>query len=145
MSNNIQAEFKALQDNQKVLTIMIFSLITVVVWVILSLVRSQRSETIDPELTALSQPLNPSINTEVLTEIEQKRAYSEAELRDFPIYIRRTTETAVSPFSGAALASPQPTTIQEAITSPTPSATTSANQTSPSPTTVPTATDSGTL
>jgi len=113
----IQDEFKALQDHQKLLTVMIFSLLTVVVWVVVSLLSSQRTDTIDPELTALSKPLNPSINTEVLSQIEQKRAYTQAELADFPIYVRKTTTQEVMPFSGATR-SPTPTATNSGSVTP---------------------------
>lgn len=140
MSKNIQAEFRALQDHQKLLTIMIFSLVTVVIWVVASLIRSQRTDTIDRELTALSRPLNPSINTEVLTEIEQKRVYTEAELSTFPVYVRRTRDPVVSPFSGTTLTEDeaQPEVNVESLFAP--AETSSPAATLPTPTPTPTST-----
>ncbi len=100
MSSTIQAEFKAIHDNQKLLVILIFFFVTVIFWVTASLFKSQSTNTIDPKLLLQATPLNPSINTEVLSEIELKRNYSEAELSSFPIFIRRVENQTISPFSG---------------------------------------------
>lgn len=80
-------QLKSLQGNQKILGVFIFSLITVVIWISLSLVTSQTKTAISPESQALAKPLNPSINTDVLNSIEGKRIYETSELEDFPIYI----------------------------------------------------------
>jgi len=99
MSSSIQAEFKALQDNQKMLVLLIFSLITVIIWVGASIINSQHTSSIEPELQAQGTPLNPSISTEILSEIEQKRVYSDQELSAFPIFFLRSQNQEISPFS----------------------------------------------
>lgn len=104
----IQDEFKALYANQKLLTVLVFSLVTVLVWVGASLFRSQRKTSISPELQELAAPLNPSINAEILTEIEQKRQFSPSELADFPIYVLRDRDAATRQTAPAAT-SPTPT------------------------------------
>lgn len=79
-------ELTSLRHGQQLLVILMFSLVTIVVWVSISLITSQTKTAIPTELQNLATPLNPSINTEVLTIIEQKRAYDPAQLTQFPIY-----------------------------------------------------------
>lgn len=82
-----QTQFKSLQDNQKLLGLLLFSLITVVIWISISLITSQKKTVISEESKALAKPLNPSINVEVLDLIDQKRLYTTMELESFPIYV----------------------------------------------------------
>ena len=65
---------------------MIFTLVTIMIWVGLSIFQTQQRTGISEELQQLALPLNPNINTEVLNRINQKRSYSPEELADFPVY-----------------------------------------------------------
>jgi hypothetical protein len=75
-----------LKHKQWFLRILVFSFVTVIIWVGLSLFRSQQATVIPEELQKLARPLNPNINLDVISRIEQKRAFSEAELSNFPVY-----------------------------------------------------------
>jgi hypothetical protein len=83
----VNKELSALRLSQQVLIILIFSLVTIVVWIGLSLLNSQSKTAISAESQSLATPLNPSINIQVLEELESKRAYSDSELSSFPIYL----------------------------------------------------------
>lgn len=76
-----------LKIRQQVLYILIFSFVTVVVWVGVSLFSSQKKTGIAPDLLLLSKSLNPTINTEFVSEIERKRSFGEEELFNFPVYV----------------------------------------------------------
>ena len=65
---------------------MLFTLVTVVVWLVISIVTSQRQSGIDAQLKNLAKPLNPNLNIEVINRLEQKQTFSPDQLRDFPIY-----------------------------------------------------------
>lgn len=65
---------------------MIFTLVTAMIWVGVSLFRSQQRTGIPIELQNLAKPLNPNINTQVIERIEKKRGYSPSELANFPVY-----------------------------------------------------------
>ncbi len=75
-----------LRRRQGLLYIMLFSLVTIVVWGAFSVFLSQRSNPIDPQLLKLSAPLNPSIDSTVIEKLKAKKQFSNAELKDFPIY-----------------------------------------------------------
>lgn len=75
-----------LQQNQRVLQFAIFTLVTVLIWVGFSLNQSQEKTKITPQQQTLALPLNPTINQEILDELEAKEAFSEEELMAFPIY-----------------------------------------------------------
>jgi hypothetical protein len=82
----MKTQFSSLQHKQTLLKIMIFTLVTVIIWVGLTLFRTQRETGITPKQQLLAEPLNPNINMSVLERLEQKRYYTPEELADFPIY-----------------------------------------------------------
>ncbi len=84
--NSTTFDLKNLRFKQQALALLIFSFVTVLIWIVVGIATSQREERISPELQALAKPLNPNINEKVLSAIEQKRRYSAAELARFPIY-----------------------------------------------------------
>lgn len=84
--NAFQRELNNLQHRQQLLYILLFSFATVIVWIGVSLLSSQQDTGIPPEIQLLATPLNPTINLDVLTDIRNKRAYTDDELRSFPIY-----------------------------------------------------------
>jgi hypothetical protein len=116
-----------LKQKQVLLRIMVFTLVTVMAWVIFGLLHSQTKTTLPPELSALSQPLNPNLDQTVFDKIQQKRSISAQELSSFPIYVittdanGRTTNAVLSGNDSSVVTS----------TSPSPSA-------QPSPEVVPT-------
>lgn len=75
-----------LYKRQQILQLATFTLITIFIWIGFSLFRSQKKTAISAEQTLLSQPLTPSINTQVIESLEQKKYYQDEELQDFPIY-----------------------------------------------------------
>lgn len=106
-----------LQQKQIFVRLLVFSLVTVMVWVFFSLFRSQQSSAIDPELQRLAIPLVPVIDTATLTELEQRRSFTPEELAQFPIYtvfrdetgteqIRLKTSTGVASRSAQPAATP---------------------------------------
>lgn len=79
-------QLSSLQHRQTILKIMIFTLVTAVIWVGLTLFRTQQKTEISPELQKLAIPLNPNLNLGALTRIEAKKEYTEQDLSDFPVY-----------------------------------------------------------
>ncbi len=81
-----------LHQRQRVLQILVFSLITIFFWVFLSLLMSQKKTKISAELKTMAVPLTPTIDEETITSLESKRFFSEDELAEFPIYKIITSE-----------------------------------------------------
>ena len=75
-----------LRVKQQALYVMIFSFVTVVIWISASLFRSQRRTGISPDLLELAKPLSPTINVDVIDQIEQSESYTDQELVQFQIY-----------------------------------------------------------
>lgn len=75
-----------LRIKQQALYVMIFSFVTIVIWISASLFRSQRRTGISPDLLELAKPLSPTINVEIIDEIEESINYSDQELVQFQIY-----------------------------------------------------------
>lgn len=84
--DTIKKDIKKLQQSKQFLTIMVLLFVVLFFWVTVSLITSQTSERVDPQLQVLSQPLTPVIDTEVFDTIAQKREYSQSELSAFTIF-----------------------------------------------------------
>ncbi len=82
----IANEFSKLKQNQKLLAILILFFVCTIAWTVASLFSSQTTSNISPKLLKISKPLNPVLDVEVLSKLEQKRLYTEEDLVDFPIY-----------------------------------------------------------
>ena len=82
----IKKDIKKLRQNKQFLAILILLFVSLLFWVIISLITSQTSKKIDPEIQQLSRPLTPVINTEVFDTIEAKKEYTESELSAFTIF-----------------------------------------------------------
>jgi hypothetical protein len=81
-----QKKLSNLRVKQQALYIMIFSFVTVVIWITGSLFRSQKKTGISPDLLELAKPLSPTINVDVIDSIEDRKVYSDQELFEFQIY-----------------------------------------------------------
>lgn len=57
------------------------------IWIGGTLLTSQRTSGISPEIQKAAQPLNPNIDMQTLTELESKRVFAPEELRGFPIFM----------------------------------------------------------
>lgn len=75
----------SLKQKQGLLRILIFSLVTIMIWVGFSIFHSQNTTAISPDLLKLAEPLNPNINVDALQRIEQKRSFGPNDLANFPI------------------------------------------------------------
>jgi hypothetical protein len=75
-----------LRIKQRVLYLLIFSFVTVLVWVGGSLFSSQSKSGISAELKNLAKPLNPVINVDLIREMGQKKHFTDQELESFQIY-----------------------------------------------------------
>ena len=75
-----------LKQKQAFLRVLVFSLLTVMIWVGFSLFRSQQRTVIPPELLQLAVPLNPNVDLDTVTRLEQKKTYLPSELTGFPVY-----------------------------------------------------------
>ena len=82
----MKTQLSHLQQKQTFLKIFIFTFVTVMIWVGLTLFRTQQRPGITPLQQKMAEPLNPNINAEVFDLVEQKKFYSPEELTDFPIY-----------------------------------------------------------
>lgn len=85
-TNSFQDQLKNLKKRKEILVILLFFFVIVIFWIGLSLFSSQQQAGITAEQKKLAQPLPPNINTAVIEKIEEKRAFSDFELKDFPIY-----------------------------------------------------------
>lgn len=115
----MKTQLAQLQQKQTFLKILIFTLVTVMVWVGLTLFRTQQRTGITPELLKMAEALNPNINEAVLSEIEQKRAYSPEELNDFPIYSITTDRTGEQQLVVFSASDRQRRQVQENVSQPT--------------------------
>lgn len=81
-----EKKLSGLRFKQQALYLMIFSFVTIVIWIGGSLFSSQKRTGIAPELLELAKPLNPTINTVLLEELEARKNYTAEELQYFQVY-----------------------------------------------------------
>jgi hypothetical protein len=123
MNLNFRDQLTALRKQQFLLGILVFSFVTVMVWAASSLFQTQRETKIDPALIKLARSLNPTINQEILSKIEEKRSFSAGELSNFPIYKLTITQEGTQQVSTIGTdGSPGPTSSVTPSPSPTASA-----------------------
>lgn len=84
--DTVKKDIKKLRQNKQFLAMLILLFVIMLFWIIISLISSQTSEKISPELQKLSKALTPAIDTIVFEDIAQKRQYSESELSAFTIF-----------------------------------------------------------
>ncbi len=82
----IKTTIKSLQNQQTFLKLLIFSFVTVMIWIAFSIFSSQQKPQISAELQKMAIPLSPNIDMDVISRIEQKKDYSDQELSNFVIY-----------------------------------------------------------
>lgn len=76
---------KRLQQRKELLAILLFFFVIVIFWIGLSILASQQQSGITGEQRQAAQPLSPSLNTQVIEALENKRMYSASDLESFPI------------------------------------------------------------
>lgn len=79
-------DLKKIQQSKQLLTIFILLFVALLFWIIISLVTSQTTEKISPELQKLAKPLTPTVDTSILEKISGKIKYSDDELSTFTIF-----------------------------------------------------------
>lgn len=86
VQKDIRQEIISLRHNQYFLALLVLLFVSIIVWTSVSIVTSQKESKVSPKLQQLAKPLTPTISTEVIDELENKRVYSAEDLAAFPIY-----------------------------------------------------------
>lgn len=79
-------QLKNLKHGQQLLAMGILLLVISVAWIFLGIFAGQQSTIITSAQKKAATPLTPQLDETVLAEIENKRAYTQSELENFPIY-----------------------------------------------------------
>ena len=86
MPNKFAKQLEKIKHKKKLLVILVFALVSVLVWIVVGIFSAQTKMGISPALTAMAKPLTPTLKGAVLETIEQKEYYSSNQLEDFPIF-----------------------------------------------------------
>lgn len=65
-----------MEDDKDLLLISLFTFLTVGLWIFFELVKTSKTTTVTPIVQQAITPLTPTIDTDILTELEQKQTYS---------------------------------------------------------------------
>ena len=82
---SIVTDLKRLQRNRIYLVMMVLLLVGALIWVMTTILRVEDSSEVTQKAIQHSTPLNPNLETDVFTTVENKRYLPEAELEAFPI------------------------------------------------------------
>ncbi len=91
--NQYQKSIQKLKARKGLLYILIFSLVTVFIWIGISIFLSQKKTKVPEKVQNYTKPLNPNIDREIVEEIEARRYFSEDELQNFFIYTKQEEKT----------------------------------------------------
>lgn len=72
-----------LRRREDLLRILIFTLVTVLVWISFEIYLSQKQTKVAEDFASYTLPLNPNIDRTVLQEIQNRRGFSDEELQEF--------------------------------------------------------------
>lgn len=95
--NKAVQELQKLKHNQFLMYLLVFSLVTITIWVGISLFLSQKTDQVDPDLQKLALPLSPTIDTKAIDTIEQNQEFPLESLSNFPIYMSVTRKIGEAP------------------------------------------------
>ncbi|OGJ37553.1 MAG: hypothetical protein A2383_00850 [Candidatus Pacebacteria bacterium RIFOXYB1_FULL_39_46] len=84
---NLNDQLKKLQQRKDLLIIFLLFFVISIFWIAIDVLSSQQKTGISAEQRQLAKPLSPSLDSQVIEDLEQKIIYSESELRNFPIYV----------------------------------------------------------
>ncbi len=79
------ASMHRLRQQQIFLKILVFSFFVVLIWIGVSVFQSQKKTALPSELVQMSTPLNPNIDLDAVSRIEQKRVYTASDLAQFSV------------------------------------------------------------
>lgn len=103
MQNSFSKDLKRLQQNQQFLTIVVLLFVCMIFWLVISLFSTTQEKQTDAMLIQLAKPLNPTIDRDTFSLLEERQSYSKQELESFPIYkfakIDRSTEQIIVPIT----------------------------------------------
>lgn len=80
-------QLNLLKRDQFALGLLIFSLVTIMAWIGVSMYFTQRQPTLSPEIQFIAQPLNPNLDQDTVKKIEDETYYDPNTLTSFPIYV----------------------------------------------------------
>lgn len=81
-----------LKKREDLLRVLIFSLVTVFIWIGLSIFLSQRDSKVPLDVQKHVLPLNPNIDRTIFPELSSRKKYTPEELTSFDIYQLHTSE-----------------------------------------------------
>lgn len=85
--------FKDKKTQQQLLVFAALIVLGLIIWLIMSIFLAPKNEAIDPGLSSLTQTIDPELNLAILPLIAQRTEFTAAELSDFPIYLKYTSNS----------------------------------------------------
>jgi hypothetical protein len=64
-----------MDDDRELLLISFFTFLTVALWIFFELVKTTKTTTVTPAAAQAIVPLTPTIDTDILTVLEEKQSY----------------------------------------------------------------------
>ncbi len=86
MQNQFQIQLEKIKTKRKLFFALIFALAAAFVWIFVSIFSTQGAAGVSPEMKKMAEPLNPTLNTDVLDRLESRRYFTQQDLQRFPVY-----------------------------------------------------------
>ncbi|HQM15605.1 MAG TPA: hypothetical protein PLM16_00125 [Candidatus Woesebacteria bacterium] len=85
--DKFSTKLNKLQQERRLLFILIFSLVAIFLWVLTSIFSTRQNKKISAELVKLAEPLVPTLDQAVLERVSKKNIFTKEDLSRFPIYV----------------------------------------------------------
>lgn len=86
-SFNLADQLKKLQQRKELLIIFLMFFVIAIFWIVIDLLASQQQTGITSKQRQLAKQINPSLDSKVIEEIEQKTSYPANDLKKFPVFV----------------------------------------------------------
>lgn len=86
MPSKAAKQLEKIKSEKKLLLTLVFAMVALFLWVVVSLISTRGQQVISPELSKLAEPLVPTLDQNVLEKLENKSYIEPDQLESFPIY-----------------------------------------------------------
>lgn len=109
----------SLRRREGLLRILIFTLVTVLIWIGFEIYLSQQKTVVSEDFQPYTMPLNPNIDRAVLQEMQNLRSFTDEELQDFSLFQQLPAVSSPEETTPGGTASDEATPVLEEIPEPT--------------------------
>jgi hypothetical protein len=87
MPNKFEKQLDKIRRQKKLLIALILFFVVILTWILVSIFATQARHAVSPELIKLAEPLVPSLNKQLLEDLQGRAYFTDEQLENFSIYV----------------------------------------------------------